>query len=175
MQCAHVAALHAAAFCDRTPESHPPSPALDDFQLPHVPPVYAERVFVLHAATSADLAAAVTELWTPGRTGSTESPAPKASWFVEPDRFFELTAVAFDDPDHFPTLASGPLWSPPALDPGPFECRSEVRSLLAAADRLGVDAVDVWETAARLGDPASLAARRSALWLCTRGKEPPMS
>lgn len=160
MQAAHVAALHAAAGCTRSVELNPP--------------VWAERVFVLHAATTAQLTGALDGHWTPGMSGSAPAGDGAVSWFVEPDRFFELTAVCFEDPALLEPLSAAPLWSPPAADPGSFEHRDEVRPLLAAAERRGLDGSDVWGVAAGLGDPAAAATRRRALWICARDREPPL-
>ena len=142
-------------------------------QDPQRPPVYTERVFVLHSAPAALLTDALEGLWSPGVAGSAGTGGGAASWFVEPDRFFELTAVSFDDVERFAELTDSPLWTPSSHGQT-FAYRGEVRPLLAAAERRGVDGSEVWELAAELGDPAQLAVRRRALWLCARDKEPPL-
>lgn len=161
MQAAHVAALHASNLRCTDP---------DDVN----PPAWAERVFVLHAATPSQLVAAVDGLWTPGLAGCATTGDGDVSWFVEPDRFFDLTAVAFDAPtsDRCAELRAAPLWAPPSVDPGPFPHRDEVRPLLAAASRRRFDGSHVWALAAP--DPAETGARRRALWLLSRDKEPPL-
>jgi hypothetical protein len=141
-----VAALHAAS-CEPDADSWP------------------ERTFVLHAATADQLARLVEGRGTAGTSGSDG----ERSWFYEPDRWFELTAVAFTGDDH-----DLPLWTPPPA-PTAVPGRREVRALLRRAERDGVTGADIWSAACRRGGPADMAVRRRAAWLCVRGEEPPMT
>lgn len=104
----------------------------------------------------------------PGHGGHTDG----LTWFVEPDRWWELTAVADDTGTRLDHLE---LWRPPDTGRPAVPGRRDVRRIAQRAARGGISAGDIWAHAAELGDACDVSDRRRAAHLLVLGREPPMT